>query len=388
MTCSNDVRNTNDLLRSSSTQGLNSDGRADAAMPQATSSVESRLERLEAKLEALIASKNGESLRASVEPEQAEAEGQANDFQGLFHLDVAESITHKRLGDSTFQAPLNTFNANIESMRAQLGIPLQRSDHNTSSPTSHVLRDASIHSPSSSTSEATRTVNVGGRLFQFPRAPEYTAYLDFFFNDINPCHSCVNEADFRNKSEKMLSTSSIRRDDICFLALNYIIFACADILRDMTADKGRTRLPGWVWFLAADALVGRRKISGKGDLTLIQFLIYEVSLLIYFTPMLIGFQSFYLVHADKPNPACNVIGLACRLCFQYGLHQQNWWGPECSDYSIHMRQRIFWTVYFVDRRISLSCGRPYSIRDLDIRLDAPAMIYDRVCYSSQIRYIR
>lgn len=43
-----------------------------------------------------------------------------------------------------------------------------------------------------------------------------------------------------------------------------------------------------------------------------------------------------------------------------------------------MRQRLFWTVYFVDRRISLSCGRPYGLRDSDIDVDEPAWVDDKV----------
>lgn len=42
-----------------------------------------------------------------------------------------------------------------------------------------------------------------------------------------------------------------------------------------------------------------------------------------------------------------------------------------------MRQRIFWTVFFTDRRIALSCGRPYGIRDLDYDVEQPSWIADR-----------
>jgi hypothetical protein len=90
-----------------------------------------------------------------------------------------------------------------------------------------------------------------------------------------------------------------------------------------------------------------------------------------------------LTHADKGNAAYNIIGLACRLCFQFGLHQQSRWGPECTPFSRHIRQRLFWSVYFVDRRISLSCGRPYGIRDSDIDVDKPAWIDDKALNPDQ-----
>jgi hypothetical protein len=47
-----------------------------------------------------------------------------------------------------------------------------------------------------------------------------------------------------------------------------------------------------------------------------------------------------------------------------------------------MRQRVFWTVYFVDRRIALSCGRPYGIKDSDIRTEKPAWLHDEASDTS------
>ncbi|KAF2641039.1 hypothetical protein P280DRAFT_300354 [Massarina eburnea CBS 473.64] len=68
--------------------------------------------------------------------------------------------------------------------------------------------------------------------------------------------------------------------------------------------------------------------------------------------------------------------MACRLCFQSGLHQQSSWRNH-TPFEIHMRQRVFWTAYFFDRRISLSCGRPYCIRESDIDMEQPTYLCDR-----------
>lgn len=83
------------------------------------------------------------------------------------------------------------------------------------------------------------------------------------------------------------------------------------------------------------------------------------------------------MHVDKANAAYSVIGVAARLCFQARLHQQSIW-RNYTPFETHMRQRIFWTVYFLDRRISLSCGRPYSLREADIDIEQPAYLYDKV----------
>lgn len=94
-------------------------------------------------------------------------------------------------------------------------------------------------------------------------------------------------------------------------------------------------------------------------------------------PSLLTVQAAYLTSADIPNAAYNAIGLACRLCFQFGLHQQSSW-RNYTPFEIHMRQRIFWTAYILDRKISLSCGRPYCIREPGIDIEQPAYLPDRV----------
>jgi hypothetical protein len=83
------------------------------------------------------------------------------------------------------------------------------------------------------------------------------------------------------------------------------------------------------------------------------------------------------MHVDKPSAAYNDIGLACRLCFQLGLHRR----VDSTPYWTHMRQRILWTVYLLDRRISLSCGRPYTMRDQEIDLDEPIWAKDEVSWT-------
>lgn len=164
------------------------------------------------------------------------------------------------------------------------------------------------------------------------------------------------------RSERMIANQPLDRHDSCFLALHFIIFAVSEILQQFSPPEEIRPSPGWVWYSAADELVGRTKFSGQGDLSLVQFLIFE---------------AFYLTHEDKPNAAYNISGLACRLCFQFGLHQQSRWEESKDSYQAHMKQRILWTAYFVDRRIALSCGRPYGMNDKDIEVEFPAWINDQ-----------
>ncbi|KAJ4350421.1 uncharacterized protein N0V89_009042 [Didymosphaeria variabile] len=241
--------------------------------------------------------------------------------------------------------------------------PIAEGDLDFESAPGRVRHSISAVSPSSSV-DAAATLRVGNKTFAFPNPTEYQSYLDVFFDDIAPYYPCINELEFRINSEKMLSAPVLQAHHVSLLALNYIVFACSDIATSLdAAGTSQVNAPGWQWFRAADDLVGKRKMSGQVDLCLIQFLALE---------------AVYLMYADKGNAAYSIIGQAIRMCFQAGLHQQSsssW--RTYTPFEIHMRQRIFWTIYFLDRRISISCGRPYSVRESDIDIEQPAYLYDK-----------
>ncbi|KAF3057504.1 hypothetical protein CFAM422_012438 [Trichoderma lentiforme] len=75
--------------------------------------------------------------------------------------------------------------------------------------------------------------------------------------------------------------------------------------------------------------------------------------------------SFYFMNDE--NQAWRMIGLAARLCIELGLHQAK------TLYQIYANSKastraitLFWDVYILDRRFSLSTGRPFAIQDVDI----------------------
>ncbi|KAJ6014958.1 C6 transcription factor [Penicillium herquei] len=72
-----------------------------------------------------------------------------------------------------------------------------------------------------------------------------------------------------------------------------------------------------------------------------------------------------------------MIGLAMRTAIDLGLHRK---ANEISmdPFSAQMRRRLFWTVYYLERVVSMSLGRPFSISDRHIDLDLPWDVDDDV----------
>jgi hypothetical protein len=133
----------------------------------------------------------------------------------------------------------------------------------------------------SNRADSPATVRLGSTNLLFPRPFDYQKYIDFLFHDLSPYYPCINEADFRMRSEQMLAAPVIHNSDTCFLALHYMIFACSDIAVDSFPVGVNPKPPGWQWFNAADDLVRQRELSGRADMSLIQYLVLKVSHCVY-----------------------------------------------------------------------------------------------------------
>jgi hypothetical protein len=72
-----------------------------------------------------------------------------------------------------------------------------------------------------------------------------------------------------------------------------------------------------------------------------------------------------------------MIGLAMRTAIDLGLHRK---ANEINldPITAQMRRRLFWTVYYLERVVSMSLGRPFSIADRHIDLPLPLDVDDDV----------
>ena len=70
-----------------------------------------------------------------------------------------------------------------------------------------------------------------------------------------------------------------------------------------------------------------------------------------------------------------MIGLAMRTAIDLGLHRK---ANEINldPFTTQIRRRLFWVVYYLERVVSMSLGRPFSISDRHIDLDLPLDVDD------------
>lgn len=129
------------------------------------------------------------------------------------------------------------------------------------------------------TSETTNHIRVGNRMMPFPEPAKYQEYMVHFFGDIHLRHPCIDEVEFNARTQRVVSTGVAGPSDYHFLAFCYTVFALCDVLLDVNplAVTNDTKPRGWHWCQLAESLVEKESLlSGRGDLALVQFLLFQV----------------------------------------------------------------------------------------------------------------
>ncbi|KAK5047617.1 hypothetical protein LTR69_011504 [Exophiala sideris] len=170
--------------------------------------------------------------------------------------------------------------------------------------------------------------------------------VDVYFSLLNP--------HYFDRYTTNRSLRSITLERIQLIILVYLVVAVVKIVQDFCPQDNV--IPGWYEFIRAEHLLNHIIRTGKGNLVTLQCLILKSS---------------YLLYIERHDWAYDVMGTSVRLCFQLGIHnQQSWTGM--TDFDVHMRIRIFWCIYCLERNIAHQCGAPYQINEKDIAIDLPA----------------
>lgn len=87
-------------------------------------------------------------------------------------------------------------------------------------------------------------------------------------------------------------------------------------------------------------------------------------------------MTVFAVNERRRINSWHAIGLAVRTAIDLGLHRAST-SSSSNNLTTEMQRRVFWSVYALDRNISISLGRPCSISDADFDMPLPG------CYSDE-----
>lgn len=161
----------------------------------------------------------------------------------------------------------------------------------------------------------------------------------------------------------MTNLTNPGKDTLQFAAIAWSIVAQMSALEDPNHDDHeKSSVAGWEAHCHSTHLLSHTTELGRGDLATIQCMMLQACYL--FTATVACHEAAY-----------SVVAQAVRLCHQIGLHNQTSW-QDCSPFETHMRQRVFWAIYALDRNISQACKVPYLMRDSEIDVDLPLRVDD------------
>ncbi|KAF3389155.1 Proline utilization trans-activator [Penicillium rolfsii] len=85
------------------------------------------------------------------------------------------------------------------------------------------------------------------------------------------------------------------------------------------------------------------------------------------------YVAYYMQNLNRRDAAFIYIGLALRMAISLGLHQEVS-DPGISETDRNRRRRAWWSVYSLDRVLSVKSGNPITIQDEDIGITWPAAL--------------
>ncbi|OBT78861.1 hypothetical protein VF21_02765 [Pseudogymnoascus sp. 05NY08] len=189
----------------------------------------------------------------------------------------------------------------------------------------------------------------------------YFEHLGYFF-------PCIDEKGFELRfsqieEERFLDenglTILVKPSDSAFIMLMCMVLAIATYLDPNSHKEKSCTSPGWHYLLMAESISRRRRSSIARDL--------DLDLVRYHTV-----KAMYMIHIEQLGGAYNAIAVAVQLAFRMGLNDQSLWN-DCSDDEKSTRQLLWWTVYYMDRRVAQKCWRPYFIRESEVGVDEPEL---------------
>lgn len=184
-----------------------------------------------------------------------------------------------------------------------------------------------------------------------------------FGHSLTSLDPCLNEVQFWLQFEAYLAAGRDNWprtiDSLYIVALINLMVARVGALDDFSTDSKTT--PRWTEFRRAEHLLQYANRLDEGNLMAIQCAII---------------MGLYLLSVEKQDAAYVAVGSAVSLCFQIGLHDQERW-KNMSPFDTVMRQRVFWSLYCLDRNVSMVCGAPYFLRESDFRVDIPLFLDDK-----------
>lgn len=87
----------------------------------------------------------------------------------------------------------------------------------------------------------------------------------------------------------------------------------------------------------------------------------------------LAYVGYFMQNMNRRDAAFLYIGMALRMAISLGLHQEVA-GTGLDEITKEHRRRVWWSIYSLDRIVSVKSGNPITIQDEDIGIAMPSKL--------------
>jgi hypothetical protein len=221
-------------------------------------------------------------------------------------------------------------------------------------------------------------------LRNLPSVPRIQSLTRLYFEHLNNFFPCLDDAQFQERLARIEVDQVVSEGDrLClvvqpssrsFVMSMCMVLAVATYL-DPSSHQGQDNntAPGWRYVRMAEE-IARRDHNSSGRSVGI-----DLDLVRYHTV-----RAMYMIHVERLTAAAHAIGTATQLAFNAGLNDESTWGSDCSDTDRCARRLLWWTIFYMDRRVAQKCWKPYLIRENEVLVEDVVQMPESPIFSSGV----
>lgn len=198
----------------------------------------------------------------------------------------------------------------------------------------------------------------GAFAVELPRPTRLNVLLDVYFRDLDSFFPFIERDGTQARIQATLRRLGhadnqhiidVKSADCSTIALLCNMLAVAECFCVSRSPSHEIR-PGWSLFLRGRKLIQHCSSMKHIDIHLIQYH---------------ALSSEYLMQSELLHDASQAICTAAQLAMRARLNEERAWEVS-SERDMRNRKGLWWTIYFLDRKISQRTGSPYLIRDTEV----------------------
>ncbi|TVY47622.1 Terreic acid cluster-specific transcription factor [Lachnellula occidentalis] len=220
-----------------------------------------------------------------------------------------------------------------------------------------------LHELSSPSEEDPHPNFANGRVFtiELPKPSRLRHLVTVYFGEMGSFFPVLDQDDTQKRVFQALddldyseyeTIIDVDAQNHAIVALLCNMLAIGESMDSTSSDKEDSR-PGWPTYVRGRKLLQQCSSSNQIDLDLIR----------YHT-----LGALYMLNCDLLQSASQAISIAVQMSMFARLNDQGSWG-KCTILEKEFRQKLWWTIYYLDRRITQRLGTPYLIRDAEVAVE-------------------